>query len=125
MASETAPKEAPANAGTPPPTRHPRWSLAVTSALHAVVFGWAAIVLPWRAWTAFAIVTSLLAALHLATAVLAALGHRLLPLVWRAQSSLALAYLVYLGWGLFSSAWYVGSIYTGLGRGVAAALVAV
>lgn len=104
---------------------YPRWSLAILSVLHAAVFGWAAVVLPWRQWTFFSILTVLLAALHLATAVFAALRHRWLRQVWRAQSAVAIAYLVYVGWGLLSSAWYIGSIYLGLGRGVAAALLAV
>jgi hypothetical protein len=102
----------------------PRWSLATLCVLHAVTFGWLALVLPWRQWTAFTALTAALATLHLATAVLAALRHARLAVVWRAQSALALAYLAYVAWGLLSSAWYVHSIYSGLGNGVAAALAA-
>lgn len=103
----------------------PRWSLAALSGAHAAIFVWAAVVLPWRSWTALAVLSCLLAAAHLGTAVLAALAHRRLAFVWRATSVLSLAYLAYVGWGLLSSAWYVGSIYRGLGEGVAAVLGAV
>src|SRR6185436_6493435 len=43
--------------------------------------------------------------------------------VWRAQSIASLAYLGYLGWGLFSSAYYVSKLYGGVGGAVAGALV--
>jgi hypothetical protein len=102
----------------------PRWNLAIASLIHAAVLGWAAVVLPWRSFTAFAVLTSVCAAAHAAVAVLAALRHRLLAPVWRAQSVLSIAYLLYVGWGLLSSAWAIRSVYAGLGSGMAAALTA-
>jgi hypothetical protein len=114
-----------------PPRRLPRGWLELASLLHAPVFAWAAAVLPWKSWTFFSIVTALLAGLHLATAVLAALPpslawrDRALTLVWRSQAVASIAWLAYVGWGVLSSAWYVRSLYTGLGQGVAAALFAV
>lgn len=95
------------------------------SLLHAPVFAWAAIVLPWRAWTVFSVFSGVVALSHLLTAVAAALAHRRLPLVWRVGSALSLAFGAYLAWTLISSAWYVGATYKGLGEGVAAALGAV
>lgn len=103
----------------------PRWSLALLSVVHAGIFAWAAVVLPWRSWTALSVLSAGLAAAHLSTALVAALAHRRLALVWRVTSVLSLTYLAYVGWALLSSAWYVSSIYRGLGEGVAAALGAV
>ncbi len=101
----------------------PRWSLALLSAVHALVFGWGAVALPWHSWTLVAVLTAIHGALHLLVAGLAALGHRWLGSVWRFQSAATLAYLLYLGWGFLSSAWTIRSIYVGLGQGIAAALV--
>src|SRR5690606_7768761 len=103
----------------------PRWSLAAICAPLAAIFAWAALSLPWASFSAFAVATGLFAALHLATAIAAALRLRPLAAIWRLQSVLGLAYLAYLGWGVLGSAWYVRALYTGLGDGVAAALVAV
>src|SRR5262245_11083676 len=122
------------DASTPPPTpgqrRQPRggqrrWAVALLGALHAPVFIWAAIVLPWRIVTVFSIVTALLAALHVATAILTLIPHARAPRVWRVTSLCSLAYLAYLTFGLLSSAVYVASLNRGVGSGVAAGLAAV
>ncbi len=109
----------------PRPRGLPRWSLAVPSLAHAAIFGWAAAALPWRSFTFFAVLSSALALAHAVTALLAGLAHRRLALSWRVTAVLSLAFLAYVGWGLASSAWYVGAVYRGLGEGVAAALGAV
>lgn len=105
--------------------RLPRWSLTAVCLPLAAIYAWAAFTLPWADWSFFAIAHGALAALHLATGLAAAYAWRRLALIWRLQSVLALAHLVYLGWGILSSAWYVRSVYAGLGDGVAAALAAV
>ena len=103
----------------------PRWSLCVLSALHAALFGWAAIMLPWRSWTVFALLCALLALAHLAVALLSALKHRWLALVWRIQAAMALSWLAYVVWGLLTSAWYLSTLYRGLGPPIAGALVGI
>lgn len=102
----------------------PRWSLAALSLVHAGAFAWAAVVVPWRSWTLVSVLATLLALLHLVTAALAALRRPSLPMVWRAQSALALASLAYVGWSLLSSAWIIATTYQGVGRGVTAILLA-
>jgi hypothetical protein len=115
----------PAPAAQPSPSKLPRWSLAVLSLIHALVLGWGALVLPWKILTAFSIITVVLAALYLATAVLAALRQRFLALVWRITAAGALAWFAYVSWGVLSSAFYIRSIYAGLGQDVAAVLMAI
>ena len=118
-------------ASTEEPRPLPRGWLALASLAHAAVFAWAAVTLPFRSWTTFTILTGLLAILHLATATVAATPRSWprrrfwLIRVWRAQSVAAIAWLLYVGWGVLSSAWYLRSLYMGLGQGVAAALLAV
>lgn len=125
---DRAQEESPQASPTPP---LPRGWLAGASFAHAAVFTWAALVLPWKSWTFFAVATSSLALLHLATGVLASLPpalrwrRRALRLTWRGQAAASLAWLAYVGWGVLSSAWYLRSLYAGLGQGVAAALIAV
>ncbi|WP_437298984.1 hypothetical protein [Sorangium sp. So ce426] len=110
-------------ASTRPPAR--RWAVGLLSALHAPVFAWAALSLPFRPWTLFAVVTAALALLHAATAVLSLLPHPLAPRAFRATSFCSLGYLAFLSFGLLSSAVYVASLNRGLGTGIAAALLAV
>ncbi|WP_437280906.1 hypothetical protein WME90_10210 [Sorangium sp. So ce375] len=110
-------------ASTPPPAR--RWAVALLSAVHAPVFAWAALSLPFRPWTLFAVVTAALALLHAATAVLTLLPHPLAPRAFRATSVVSLGYLAFLSFELLSSAVYVASLNRGLGTGIAAALLAV
>ncbi|MBK8715277.1 MAG: hypothetical protein IPN32_11090 [Deltaproteobacteria bacterium] len=84
--------------------------------------GWAASVLPWKAWTTFAIVTGALGLVHAMTLVLAVLGHRARAPMWRVQAMVSLGYLAYLTWNLVVSASYIAALYGGLGRGVAVSL---
>jgi hypothetical protein len=100
----------------------PRWSLAFCSGLVAAACGWAAVVLPWRDWTAFAVVTTAVALTHAATAALAVVGHPMRRLAWRVQAIVALTYLAYLTWNLLVSAVYIAELYGGLGKGVAISL---
>jgi hypothetical protein len=100
----------------------PRWSLALSSGLVAVVSGWAAAVLPWRDWTVFSAVTAVVALSHASTAVLAVLGHSTRRHAWRLQAVVALTYLAYLTWNLLTSAVYIAELYGGLGKGVAVSL---
>lgn len=100
----------------------PRLSLSSLSSFLAIVFGWASVVLPWRAWTVFAVATAVVAVAHAATAVLAWLGPRIAARAWRIQAAVALAYLGYLTWNLVASTSYIVALYGSLGRGVAVAL---
>ncbi|MGK4006455.1 hypothetical protein WMF31_27800 [Sorangium sp. So ce1036] len=102
-----------------------RWAVALLSALHAPVFAWAALSLPFRSWTLFAAVTHALALLHAATALLSLLPHPFAPRAFRVTSFFSLGYLAFLSHGLLSSAVYVASLNRGLGAGIAAALLAV
>ena len=103
----------------------PRWSLAGLSLIHAVVFGWAASVLPWQRWTVFAVSTAVLALGHLVTAALAFAGTHHRARAWRYTSLYALAYLALHTFTAISSGVYIAALYGGLGRGVAAGLGAV
>jgi hypothetical protein len=108
---------------TPPPL--PRSSLAVTCLGHALFFGWAAAVLPWRSGTSFAVAFTVLALLHVATGVLALLRRPAwLTLSWRALSVVSLLVFVGVGWSLAAGAIYVGKLYLRLGPSVATVLVA-
>lgn len=100
----------------------PRGWPALLSLLIALIFGWGATVLPWQDWTIFSIVTTAVAVAHLAHAVLAAVGHPKHGLAWRVQSLVALVYLAYITWNLFSASTYIAALYGGLGKGVAIAL---
>lgn len=51
------------------------WVAGLSLAL-GLLFGSAAFYLPWKLVTVFSLLTSLLAASHLSTAILALLGHR-------------------------------------------------
>ncbi|MEX1366613.1 MAG: hypothetical protein AB1Z98_26040 [Nannocystaceae bacterium] len=106
------------------PRELPRWWPAVLSALTAAIFGWAATVLPWQEWTTFSIVTTAVAVTHLGHAVLALIGHRSRAPAWRLQSLVALVYLAYISWNMFSASTYIAALYGGLGKGVAAGLAA-
>lgn len=106
------------------PDLTPRWTLAALALGHAGVFGWAATVLPWQRWTAFAAMTAALALAHLVTGLLALAGSRHRRRAWRWASALALLYL--LVWTLVAAqaGVYVSVLYGGLGRGVFAAIAA-
>jgi hypothetical protein len=103
----------------------PRVSLAVTCLGHAAVFGWAASALPWRSGTTFALAFSLLALLHLATAVTALFRKPAwLIWAWRALSiGSALTFLL-VGWSMAAAAIYVGKLYVRLGPSVAGGILA-
>lgn len=104
------------------PADFPRWSLAVTSSFVAVLCGWAATVLPWRSWTTFSIVTSVVGAVHGVTALLAWLGRPARAPAWRVQAIVSLTYLGYLTWNTLVAATSIAALYGGLGKGVAVAL---
>ena len=106
-------------------TELPRWSVACLSGLVAAVLAWAAWLLPWRDWTAFAIVTAIVAAIHAVNALLFATGHSARGRVWRTQAIAALAYQAWLTWNLIRSAVYVARVYGGMGEGIAAGLLAI
>lgn len=92
---------------------------------HAVFFAWAAATLPWRGGTTFAISLTVLAALHLATGVLALLKRpEWLVWSWRALSVFSLLVFVLMGWSIAAAAIYVGKLYLRLGPSVASGLVA-
>ena len=111
----------------PAPSRAwtPRWSLAGLSLVHALVFAWAASVLPWQRWTMFAVTTAVLALLHAVTAILALARMGTRARAWRVTSCYALAYLALHTFTAVRSGLYIAALYGGLGRGVAAGLAAV
>ncbi|WP_437940127.1 hypothetical protein [Sorangium sp. So ce341] len=123
-ARDAAPAPA-AGGAVPAPSPPRRWAVGLLSALHAPVFAWAALSLPFRPWTLFAVATAALALLHAATAALSLLPHPFAPRAFRAASFASLGYLAFLSYGLLSSAVYVASLNRGLGTGIAAALLAV
>jgi hypothetical protein len=102
----------------------PRWWPALLSGLVAAIFGWGAMVLPWRDFTPFAIVTTAVALAHATHAALALRGHPLRARAWRIQSLVALCFLAYVTWNLVSASTYIAALYGGLGKGVAAGLAA-
>ncbi len=103
----------------------PRWTLALCCSFVAVLCTWAALVLPWRSWTTFSILTTGFGAIHAVTAVLALVGHRARARAWRLQSMVALGYLAYLTWNLVVASSYIAALYGGLGKGVAVGLLLV
>ncbi|MEM9454386.1 MAG: hypothetical protein AAGF11_09420 [Myxococcota bacterium] len=102
----------------------PRWWPALLSGLVAAIFGWGATVLPWRQWTPFAVITTVVALAHAAHALLALLGHPRRRLAWRIQSLVALSFFVYVSWNMLTACTYIASLYGGLGKGVAVGLTA-
>ncbi|MDC0666605.1 hypothetical protein [Nannocystis radixulma] len=102
----------------------PRWSLAALALGHACIFAWAASVLPWQRWTAFAAMTAVLALAHTVTAALALAGSRHRALAWRIGSALSLIYLAIQTLIAARAGTYVAALYGGLGKGVFAALAA-
>lgn len=108
-----------------PPRPLPRLSLALICLAHAALFGWAASALPWRSGTAFALIFTLLALLHVATAVTALLRKPAwLRWAWRALSiGSALTFLL-VGWSMAAAAIYVGKLYMRLGPSVAGGIFA-
>jgi hypothetical protein len=105
--------------------RWPRWSLAIVCAAHAAVLGWAGWTLPWADFSVFGAAATALAALHVATAVLAALAvHRPLVHVWRVLSIASMGAVAFAGVALLHAAVHIVAVYGSLGEGVAAGLLA-
>jgi len=96
--------------------------LAGLALVHAFAFGVAAVLLPWRDYPVFGLLTSTLALGHLLTSAAALLRPERVPRVWRATAWLAIAWLVVLTWSVATSAIYVARLYGALGTGVAVAL---
>lgn len=122
--------EAPQGAPNPKPrvatqedTPPVRWSVLAVALLHAVVFSGAALLLPWADYPLFGLLTALVAAGHLATAVAARARPRSLPRIWRISAFVALGWLALLTWGVATSALYMHRIYGALGTGIAVALL--
>lgn len=127
MASPQAPvTPGPSSAPVPsaPARPVPRWLLAALALAHAGIFAWAASVLPWQRWTAFAVMTAALALAHMVTGVLALLGSRHRARAWRIGSALALLYLAVQTLTAARAGTYVAALYGGLGYGVFAGLAA-
>ncbi len=103
----------------------PRWTPGALQALHALLFAWAAWLLPWDDRTLFAGLASVLALAHAAAAATTLTGHARRAGVWRVQSWVALAFLAWLAWSIATTAAYLAGLYGALGQGVAAVLVAV
>lgn len=115
----------PAMTSTEVPTpRLPRASLAAIALLHALVFGAAARFLPWPTFTVFSLLAGLLAVLHLATALFAVLGARLLGRIWRAASLVSLGFFFYFAYATLGSGLYVNLLYEGVGAAIFAASIA-
>lgn len=111
----------------------PRWSLVAVAGSHGAVFAWAGLVLPWSSGSTFTILALLLAGLHLATALLAALRAaspraaslaKPLAAVWRASSLASLALWLWLAFELARAATYLGVLYGELGQGIGVGLFA-
>src|SRR5690606_12961831 len=109
--------QAPATPGPTSPRPVPRWLLAALALGHAGVFAWAATVLPWQRWPAFAAMTAGLALAHAVTAVFALLGSRHRAGAWRVSSALSLLYLAIQTVTAARAGSYVAALYGGLGEG--------
>lgn len=104
--------------------RLPRASLAFVALVHALVFGAAAALLPWPTFTMFSLLAGLLSAAHLATALSAAAGLRVLDRVWRGASLLSLGFFAYFAYASLGSGLYVNQLYEGVGTAILAASIA-
>lgn len=67
----------------PPPSIHVRTALGLITAVSALSFGWAALVLPWRAGAPLALLAGGLSILHAFTAVMAFFRPTAVLGVWR------------------------------------------
>lgn len=106
----------------PPPL--PRFNLAATCLVHAVLLAWAAAKLPWRSGTTFALSLTLLALLHGATAIAALLKKPSWVLwSWRALSAASVLTFLIMGWAMTAAALYVGALYNRLGPSVASGIM--
>ncbi|MFO0669953.1 MAG: hypothetical protein U0235_10055 [Polyangiaceae bacterium] len=112
-----------------PISRPTRAAIFAASFAQAWVFAWGARALPSGSAPfaiAFALACAIVAALDGATALAAATGHvAFLRAAWRASSLASLAFFAGATWVIFTSAWYVDTLFRGLGPGIAIGLVAV
>lgn len=106
------------------PRSLPRWSLVAAAGSHATVFAWAGVELPWSSASTFTILALALAALHFATALLAAARAKPLAAVWRVSSLASLALWLWLAYELARAATYLGVLYGELGQGIGVGLFA-
>ncbi|HEY6081320.1 MAG TPA: hypothetical protein VIW29_21040 [Polyangiaceae bacterium] len=103
---------------SPPPL--PRFSLAAACLAHAAILSSAALTLPWRSGTSFALLLGVLTALHVTTGVAALVGRReWLVWSWRALSLSSLIAFAVLAWWMAATAIYVSYLYLRLGSTVA------
>ncbi len=102
-------------------------SLAVLSLLHAIVFAWMAVALPWHAAYAFSLPLGGLAAAHVALGVLALFRRQTALLVlWAAVAYVSSAQGSRCSaWSLLSTGLYLSGLYGGVGQAVAAGLIGV
>ncbi len=100
----------------------PRWTLSALSLAAASVLWWGACVLPWQDFTAFAVLTGVLAWLHGITGLVALAGLDLRARAWRIQSWASLAWLGWIGWKLGTAGVYIAQVYGGMGEGMAVVL---
>ncbi len=115
---ESGPSSKPVRQGS-----HRPWVLAGVGVLHALVFTSAAMLLPWRHYALFALLTGTLALGHAAVVVGALTQAPWFCRVWRAIGWVSLAWLGVLTWSVATSALYMLKIYGTLGSGIAAALL--
>ncbi|HMJ12228.1 MAG TPA: hypothetical protein VK524_12475 [Polyangiaceae bacterium] len=101
----------------PPGGALPRASLFAACVLHAALFGWAAVTLPWKQVSLWSVFFGVLAASHALTALGALLPkQRLLWLAFRALSLLSALAALLLTWVVLSSSLYLLELYRSLGQ---------
>ena len=99
-----------------------RGVLAGLALVHGLGFGAAAVLLPWREYAGFGVLTAAVALGHLSTSGAALLRPDRVLMVWRTSAWLSTAWLLVLSWSVATSALYVARLYGALGAGVAVAL---
>lgn len=103
-----------------------RVGVTIICLLEGPLFIWAGVTLPWGDAWPFLSVCSVLGLLHVATAVTALLGHaRGFRISWALLSWASLLGLAGASFALFTTAWYVATLFRGLGVGIGAAILAV
>jgi hypothetical protein len=108
------------------PSALPRYGLAAVCLAHAAIFACAALVLPWRSGTSFAVLLFTLCSLHVLTGLSAALGKQpWLVWSWRALSLLSAIAFSVLGWWMAATAIYVSKLYQRMGPTVSTAILGV
>lgn len=100
-----------------------RPGLAIAAAVHALVFGVAAVQLPWPTFSWAAALAGAFAVAHLALATLSALGQeRSLRLVWAGLSVASIALWLVATVSVLGVGLYLQELYRGLGAAVAGVL---